>query len=155
MLYNILMNNKIKQLLIAHINFAKGFRGGEMQTLLLIEYFSSRGYNQIVGIRDTNKLFLNRLQKIENLTIIKIKSPYVSNSNVPIVASRVGGIVDIIEDNFNGLLLDKIESNELKDKIMQLYHDKKTRDRLSNNAKLNVEKFSIENMGKEYEELLS
>jgi hypothetical protein len=58
------MNNKIKQLLIAHINFAKGFRGGEMQTLLLIEYFSSRGYNQIVGIRDTNKLFLNRLQKI-------------------------------------------------------------------------------------------
>ena len=351
MLYNILMNNKIKQLLIAHINFAKGFRGGEMQTLLLIEYFSSRGYNQIVGIRDTNKLFLNRLQKIENLTIIKIKSPFifsakefkdcdfiyshepkasqlafvinlryntpytltkrvdmptkdnffnrllykrakyviaissavkkrvqqitknvevihdcfnpldinrdrvlllkdrfkdkfiigniaaldmkkgqriivevarklqelypdihflllgdgedkeyllnqskdlkniifegyvvdvnnyievfdlfvfpsytegfgsilldVSNSNVPIVASRVGGIVDIIEDNFNGLLLDKIESNELKDKIMQLYHDKKTRDRLSNNAKLNVEKFSIENMGKEYEELLS
>ena len=63
--------------IVAHLNFARGFRGGEMQTLLLIQYLSKQGYKQVVGIRDTNKLFYQKLVTIDNIKIIKIKTPFI------------------------------------------------------------------------------
>jgi len=61
---------------ITHINFAKGFRGGERQTLLLIEELSSRGYTQTICTRVDSQL-ANKLKDIKNLSIIKIKKPYI------------------------------------------------------------------------------
>ncbi len=63
---------------ITHLNFAKGFRGGERQTLLLIEELSKRGYRQKIFTR-VNSTLAKRLINIENLEIIKIKKPYIFN----------------------------------------------------------------------------
>ena len=63
---------------ITHINFAKGFRGGERQTLLLIKELSKRGYIQKVLTRKESEL-AKRLEGIENLEIIKINKPYIFN----------------------------------------------------------------------------
>ena len=63
-------------MIITHINFAKGFRGGERQTLLLIRELSKRGYNQKVLTRKNSEL-ANRLKNIKNLEIIKIAKPYI------------------------------------------------------------------------------
>ena len=41
---------------IAHINFAKGYRGGERQTELLIKELSKFGYKQKVLLRKNSKL---------------------------------------------------------------------------------------------------
>ncbi len=71
------MQNKI----IAHLNFAKGFRGGERQTLLLIKELSERGYIQKVITRKKSEL-ANRLEGIVNLEITKINKPYISNLKV-------------------------------------------------------------------------
>ncbi len=71
------MQNKI----IAHLNFAKGFRGGERQTLLLIKELSKRGYIQKIITRKNSEL-ANRLEGISNLEIIKINKPYVFNLKV-------------------------------------------------------------------------
>lgn len=66
------MQNKI----ITHINFAKGFRGGERQSLLLIEELSKRGYIQNIITR-TNSELAKRVENTKNLTIIRINKPYI------------------------------------------------------------------------------
>lgn len=60
---------------IAHVNFAKGFRGGERQTLLLVEDLSKKGYHQALITRKNSKL-AKRASDIKNLTIIEIPKPY-------------------------------------------------------------------------------
>jgi len=66
---------------ITHLNFAKGFRGGERQTLLLIKELSERGYIQKVLTRKESEL-AKRLEGTENLEIIKINKPYILNVKV-------------------------------------------------------------------------
>ncbi len=44
-------------------------------------------------------------------------------SGVPVIASRVGGIPEIIEDGINGLLFESGNENQLTDKILQLLGD--------------------------------
>lgn len=61
---------------ITHLNFAKGFRGGERQTFLLIEELSKRGYQQEIITRQNSEL-AKRLETIPNLSIIEISKPYI------------------------------------------------------------------------------
>ena len=61
--------------LIAHANFAKGFRGGERQTQLLIETLAARGYRQRLLVRKGSELG-RRCRGIENLTVLEIGKPY-------------------------------------------------------------------------------
>jgi glycosyltransferase involved in cell wall biosynthesis len=64
--------------LITHINFAKGFRGGERQSLNLIKELSKRGYSQRVITRK-NSLLAEKLEGVKNLEIIQINKPYIFN----------------------------------------------------------------------------
>lgn len=68
-------------LMITHLNFAKGFRGGERQTLLLVEELSKRGYTQILVTRKNSEL-ANRAKDIKNLKILKISKPYIFSLGV-------------------------------------------------------------------------
>jgi glycosyltransferase involved in cell wall biosynthesis len=61
---------------ITHLNFAKGFRGGERQTQLLIEQLALNGYTQKLLVRKGSEL-TPRLQHLQNLTIIEISKPYI------------------------------------------------------------------------------
>ena len=62
-------------MIIAHINFAKGFRGGERQTALLIQELSFRGYSQKLIVRQHSEL-IERLNQTKNLEIIQLSKPY-------------------------------------------------------------------------------
>ncbi len=62
---------------IAHLNFAKGFRGGERQTLLLIEALSARGYQQKLFVRHGSEL-AERCQSVPGLSIIALGKPYIA-----------------------------------------------------------------------------
>ncbi len=61
---------------ITHVNFAKGFRGGERQTMLLIGELSKRSYMQKILTRKKSQL-AKRLKDIKNLEIIEISKPYI------------------------------------------------------------------------------
>jgi len=61
---------------ITHINLAKGFRGGERQTQILIEQLSDEGYIQQLIVRKNSQL-LQRCKHIKNLEIIEISKPYI------------------------------------------------------------------------------
>ncbi len=68
----------------------------------------------------------------------------------PIIATKVGGIPDIIKDGYNGILINPYNSNEISDAVMKLYNDPILRKKLSENAKMESRKFSMQNMVDEY-----
>ncbi|SFV67350.1 glycosyl transferase, group 1 [hydrothermal vent metagenome] len=63
-------------MLLVHCNFAKGFRGGERQTQLLIETLAKAGWRQKLILRKDSQL-TKRCKNIKNLEIIEISKPYI------------------------------------------------------------------------------
>lgn len=60
---------------IAHINLAKGFRGGERQTILLIQALADKGIRQKLLIRRDSPI-LSYLDSISDLDVITFTKPY-------------------------------------------------------------------------------
>ena len=68
---------------IAHVNFAKGFRGGERQTELLIKSLSDLGVQQILVARSDSPL-IDRLSDVSGLEIMGVKKPYFLTTLPPV-----------------------------------------------------------------------
>lgn len=78
---------------ICHVNLAKGFRGGERQTELLIRYLESRTDVQYLVCRKNSPL-IEHLRDVKNLTIVE-------------VSGRCGG-------HFSGINADFVQAHEGK-----------------------------------------
>lgn len=68
-------NRQADSLHIAHVNLAKGFRGGERQTQLLIEALGKKNITQTVVLHADSPL-REQLAGLPNLTCIVCKKPY-------------------------------------------------------------------------------
>lgn len=83
--------------------------------------------------------------------------PYVileaMNIGIPIVSTRVGGIDNILKDEYSALLVEKGNIEEISKALMKLIKNPLLRTELSNNAFNEVQKYSIENMAKNVEYL--
>jgi len=80
-------------------------------------------------------------------------------SGVAVVSTRVGGVVDIIEDEKSGLFCNAQDPKDMADKILKLYLDKDLRARLAIDGRKRVEEnFNLDIMMKKtlsvYEEAL-
>lgn len=68
---------------ITHVNLAKGFRGGERQTLLLIQELSKQGYQQAFVTRKGSEVAKRVAElQLHNITFIEIAKPYILHLNV-------------------------------------------------------------------------
>jgi glycosyltransferase involved in cell wall biosynthesis len=56
-------------------------------------------------------------------------------SGIPVIGSKAGGIVDVIQNGFNGLLFEKGNWKDLAVKLRVLIEDNNLRERLSRNAR--------------------
>lgn len=75
-------------------------------------------------------------------------------SKLPVIASRVDGINEIIRENINGLQFRPGDSVELAEKIKVLAHNKEMRESLANELYKDCkEKFTIQKMSKQYEDI--
>ncbi len=74
-------------------------------------------------------------------------------AGVPIVATRVGGIPEIITHNHNGLLVEPKNPKKLAATLMQLLNDKKLQHKLVSNHSKTLEKFSADKMIEETEKV--
>lgn len=77
----------------------------------------------------------------------------------PVVASRVGGIVDLVEDGVTGFLVPPADAKALAGAIIKLLKDKQLREKMGQEARRIIdEKFSARTMARRiqdvYEELL-
>jgi glycosyltransferase involved in cell wall biosynthesis len=75
-------------------------------------------------------------------------------SKLPVVASDVDGIKEIIRNNHNGLLFKAGDADDLARKIKELIDDKQKRERLAKELYKNTrDNFSIDKMVKKYEKI--
>ena len=77
----------------------------------------------------------------------------------PVIATAKGGVLDIIEDGINGILVPCKDSKLMAKAIQKIYHDKKLSKKIGNAARKQIiEKFTIEHqvaaIEKVYESLL-
>jgi glycosyltransferase involved in cell wall biosynthesis len=77
-------------------------------------------------------------------------------SGLPVIATRRGGLPEIVEHETNGLLVEAQQPAELADAMSRLIEDSQLRQRLVGNAKrYAMERFGSERFLKEFIELLS
>ncbi|KFD40800.1 glycosyl transferase family 1 [Peptococcaceae bacterium SCADC1_2_3] len=79
-------------------------------------------------------------------------------SGLPIVASKVGGLPEIIEDGENGFLVEPRSPKQIADKVLLLLADDELRERISKNNKEKAKNYSwtsiIEKLEKVYQNCL-
>jgi glycosyltransferase involved in cell wall biosynthesis len=71
-----------------------------------------------------------------------------------IIASRVGGIPDIIRNDFNGVLVNERNSEQISNSIIRLIKDPESRNRLSRNAFQSSRFYDWKYVGDQYIEIL-
>lgn len=70
-------------------------------------------------------------------------------SGKPIIATSVGGIVEIVDDGLTGMLVEYGNEKELNDTIISLLEDQKKRNTLAHNARIQAERLYTERVYQE------
>lgn len=73
----------------------------------------------------------------------------------PVVASRVGGIPEVVEDKVTGLLVPPADADRLADALLTLLQDPSQAALLGKNGRQQVQRFSLNSMVRETEALYS
>ena len=76
-------------------------------------------------------------------------------SGVPVVASKSGGIVEILQHEENGLLVKEKNSRELAENINRILFDEELRYRIISNMQNTVERYEYGNVGRRYAALIN
>ena len=72
------------------------------------------------------------------------------NAGLPVVASNVGGIPEVVKDGENGLLFEPRNWMDLAEKITSLLNDDEMLERMGKNAKRSVHGMTWTKAAKEY-----
>ncbi len=72
---------------------------------------------------------------------------------IPVIATNVGGIPELIQDGINGLLINPGNEIELEEAILKIYENEMLYEKTSNNGLLKAKSFSIDNMIQNHEKL--
>lgn len=75
------------------------------------------------------------------------------NCHKPVVATKAGGIPELVKHNHNGLLSDVKNEQQFAENMFQIMTDTELKKRLSKAAKPSAEPFSAKNMAKRYMDL--
>lgn len=123
---------------------------GQVQKLGLTEEIQFMGITSIEDIMAISDIFT--LPSLwEGLSIALLQA---MDAGCPIVATRVSGTNEALENEVSALLVSPGESSELAVAFQRLLNDEKLRQRLANVVKEKVKKFSIEKNVKVIENLI-
>lgn len=119
-------------------------------------------YSELIkklGLSDRVKLtgFVNDVKKLfRSIDILVLSSRYEGipfvllesmSNGVPVVATRVGGIPEIIQDSFNGFLVPKESPEELANRVRELISNYKLRKMFSDNSRnILKDNFTVDKM---------
>lgn len=119
------------------------------------------GKVKLLGVLNKEKL----RDELENSTIfvlpslsegIPIALMEAMSMELPVVATNITGIPELIDDGINGLLVEKANSEDLANKIELLYNDPDLREKLAKNARRKVcEKFNLRKNVEKFEKILN
>ena len=83
------------------------------------------------------------------LTVLEAKS-----YNLPVVAFEIPGLVELVEDKINGLLIQPYSEAEMQKALIELMENRDKRLQYSKNAQKDVQRFNIENIIKKWKKIL-
>ncbi|MCK9223789.1 MAG: glycosyltransferase family 4 protein [Candidatus Muirbacterium halophilum] len=72
---------------------------------------------------------------------------------IPVIATNVGGIPEIIENDKNGILIESKNSEEIYKSVLRLYKEKKLKDKFISNGIKTLYRFDIKNCSDKYIEI--
>lgn len=118
---------------------------------LLIRRLGLAGTIEFLGSREDVPAVMKELDVLVSATVTPEafgRSIIEANaSGVPVVATRVGGVVDIVEDGRTGLLCEAGDPKGMAQKILALYRDRKLGEELAASARKRAEQdFGAEKM---------
>ena len=153
---------QIRALIVGDISPGKEKYKEELQ--MLTRRLSLDRYVEFVGRTDNVPRILSRLDVLILPTVTQEAFGRVlieaGASGVPVIATRVGGVVDIIQDGINGILVQPKDSAELAKAMVRLHNEPEFANKLTLAARKNVEQnFTLEQMAQRtiraYEEVQS
>ncbi len=118
--------------------------------------FAGRASDEELGIfHDISNVFVcpSIIDSQGNTEYLGLVIPEAMESKLPVIASSVGGIVDIIKNEENGLLVQQKDPSSLAKAIERIISDEKFRMKLVENSKKTVKEFSSTIIGKKYYEI--
>jgi glycosyltransferase involved in cell wall biosynthesis len=84
--------------------------------------------------------------KMETLPLVILEAMH---AGLPVIATKVGGIPDVVKDNVNGYLVKPGDAEELADKLLKLLREDETRIRLGENSKREAQKFTWQDLSQQ------
>ena len=119
----------------------------------LIEQCLKKGvqdYVNFAGFRNDISRILPRLDLVVHPALMEglgVSLIQAAAAGVPVVATKVGGIPEIVRDGFNGLLVEPGSTEAIASSVIELLNDRITAKRLGDNGKkLVIDEFSIDSM---------
>ncbi len=101
-------------------------------------------------IKDAAFTTITSTHEIFNMTMLE--SLYLG---VPVVATKIGGMADVIIDGYNGFFIDSQDVEVTARKILQAYNDKYFYDKLKTNAEISAKKYDWSIIGKDINNFIS
>lgn len=121
----------------------------------LIKKFNLQKQCKLVGFVEDVNAFLQNADIYVQPSLIESFGMSIleaMNNNVVVIASKVGGIPDIVKDGYNGILFESGNISQLAEKIMWITYNKKKCDLIKKNAEfLLSKKFNIKSIVKKIE----
>lgn len=110
-------------------------------------------------IKDTKKTLVYQasdlfvLPSVMNTESFGIVNLEAMACGIPIIASRIGGIPDVVKDGICGLLVEPNDPNGLSEGIIKILNDAELRERLGKTGKNQVKLYSWDKIAKETDRL--
>jgi len=114
-----------------------------------IHYLGSKNHQQTISlIKGSDVLIQPSFLEGISTTILESMA-----CKTAIIASNVGGNLELIQDQESGILLEPTNSEMFREKIIELISDQSLRDKYSTKSYENVKKYDWKNIGMQYLEL--
>ena len=116
-------------------------------------YSTMNNYNEILNIEYLGEKSRNELAVFFNSSLITLVPSFYESFGLvaveslacgtPVASYPVGGLRDIVIENYNGIFLDKENDVESGNKLMRLLQNKDVLEKYSQNSKTSIKKYNI------------
>lgn len=114
-----------------------------------VEFLGYQNKESLQKLLQNSKFIIAPSEWYENAPMAILEAMSFSK---PVIGSNIGGIPELIDDKESGFLFNPGDAGDLREKILELYHDKKLIEKMGQEScKIVREKFSKE---KHYEQLI-
>jgi len=121
-----------------------------------VTFFGMANFEEVGWLHDISDVFvcppiIDSKGFTENLCKV---IPEAMESGLPVVATNVGGVPEVVENEKTGLLVEQKEPKAIAEAIERFLSDSEFRDKIIQNSKIILGEFSLEKLEKKYVQII-